>query len=78
MAKFQVNGLAGRKIIVQPSQLNNGFITITIESKDGQTFEPISLDAVDANNFANAIETEAQTVHAKYIKKAVVSGEVTA
>lgn len=74
MATFQAYGLQRRKITVQDSKLNKGFITITIESNDGSVFEPISLMANDANAFANALEHEAVNVHEIDLKQAVQHG----
>ncbi len=74
MATFQVYGLQRRKITVQDSKLNKGFVTITIESNDGSVFELISLMANDANAFANALENESVNVHAIDLKQAVQHG----
>jgi hypothetical protein len=73
MAKFQVSGLCGRKIIVQDSKLNPGLVTITIESSDGSRFESITLLAVNANVFANAAEVESVNCHAVELKRAVAA-----
>lgn len=73
MAIFSTSGLAGRKIIVQPSKLNVGMVTVTIQGKDELDSSSISLPAHTANLLSAALECEAVNAYAIELKEAVAA-----
>ena len=64
MCIFSTTGIAGRKIIVQPSKLNAGMVTITIQGKDELDSSSITVPAHTANMLAGALEHEAVNAYA--------------
>lgn len=64
MCIFSTTGIAGRKIIVQPSKLNAGMVTITIQGKDELDSSSITVPVHTANMLACALEHEAVIAYA--------------
>lgn len=60
MSIHTVVGVAGRRVVVQPSKLDAGMVTITIVGADRQHLCAITLTPSAAAVMAQALEIEAQ------------------
>jgi hypothetical protein len=77
MTVFSTRGIAGTQIIVKPSELNAGMVTVQILSKDESESSCITIPAHTANMLAAALEHEAVNAFAIELMTASERGAIT-